>query len=143
MTATGLKHTTVHNSVRKRTLNHLIKLAKWLCYVVSSYMYGTLTTCFYHVTYALRVSFLNVKEVLTRNSCDIWSLMSDSHLPKNCFICFNESPLKMMKIIFISSWKLFSLSRYLNFCLGFSSYRRNGLIRKISLFSKFTTSQPS
>ena len=30
---------------------------------------------------------------------------------KNCFICFNESPLKMT-IFFISSEKLFSFSRY-------------------------------
>ena len=27
-------------------------------------------------------------------------LKLDSHLPKNCFICFNESPLKMKKIAF-------------------------------------------
>ena len=31
-------------------------------------------------------------------------LKLDSHIPKkNCFICFIESPLKMMKIFFISS----------------------------------------
>ena len=27
-------------------------------------------------------------------------LKSDSHLPKKCFFCFNESPLKMMKNTF-------------------------------------------
>ena len=28
-------------------------------------------------------------------------LKSDSHLPKNCVICFIESPLKMMKKYFL------------------------------------------
>ena len=36
---------------------------------------------------------------------------------KICLIYFNESPLKMMKKLFISSEKLFSLSRFLNVCL--------------------------
>ena len=35
------------------------------------------------------------------------------------FICFNESPLKIIEILFISSQKLFSFSRYVNFCLEF------------------------
>ena len=38
---------------------------------------------------------------------------------KICFICFNESPLKSLKMHFISSLKLFSFSRYLNFCPDF------------------------
>ena len=43
-------------------------------------------------------------------------LKPGSHFPpKICFICFIENPLKKMKIIFISSLKLFSFSRYLNF----------------------------
>ena len=43
-----------HNHlVHKWTLNHLAKLTKWLCCIVSSYLYGTvhLTLCYYHVTY--------------------------------------------------------------------------------------------
>ena len=45
-------------------------------------------------------------------------LKSDFHLPKKIsFICFNKSSLKMMKMLSISSWKIFSFSRYLNFCL--------------------------
>ena len=59
---------------RKRTPNHLGKLAKWLgCVTVH------LTGCSYHVTYAFQSkstlnSFLNVKELLARNIGDIWSL---------------------------------------------------------------------
>ena len=30
-------------------------------------------------------------------------LKSDSHLPKNCFICFNESLLRVMKNVFLKS----------------------------------------
>ena len=40
----------------KRTLNHLAKLAKWLSCFVSIDRYGTLTVCFDHVTYAVRVN---------------------------------------------------------------------------------------
>ena len=48
-------------------------------------------------------------------SC-MYSLKLGSHLLKNfCVICFIESPVKVMKMIFISSQKLFSFSRYLSF----------------------------
>ena len=56
---------------RKRTLNDLAKLAKWLICVLSTYLYSPLTVCFYHLTYVFRVnlhsSSLNVKEILIRN----------------------------------------------------------------------------
>ena len=47
----------------------------------------TLTVCYYHVTYAFQsestpYSCLNVKELLVQKRHDIWSLRSDSHLPK-------------------------------------------------------------
>ena len=35
-----------------------------------------------------------------------------------CFICFNKIPLKMMKMLFVSSKKLFPFSRYLNVSLA-------------------------
>ena len=53
-----------------------------------------------------------------------------------------ESPLKKMKMLFILPWKLFSSSRYLNFCFDFLVMWKNGLIKKIRLISKFMTSQP-
>ena len=60
-------------------------------------------------------------------------LKLDSHLLKKIiFICFNESPLIMMKNPFFSSYIV----------LTFWSCRRNGLIRKIRFISKFITSQP-
>ena len=58
-----------------------------------------------------------------------------------CVICFIESPLKMMKNAFFSYYKLFWISRYLSFYHDFGSCVKNGLIRKISLFSKSMTSQ--
>ena len=57
-------------------------------------------------------------------------LQSDSHLAKkNCFIYFNQSPLKIMKNAFY-------------FILKVWTCRRNSLIRKLNLISKFMTSQP-
>ena len=47
---------TPNHLVRKWTLNHLAKLtsSKWLCCVVSTYLYGCLTVCSCHVTYAFQ-----------------------------------------------------------------------------------------
>ena len=45
-------------------------------------------------------------------------------------------------MLFISPLKLFSFSRYLNFCLEFLVMYQRGLIRKITLISNFMTSQP-
>ena len=51
---------------------------------------------------------------------DLWltlckSLKSDSYLPKNCFICFNESPLKMMKNAFYLTLKALFFLQILKF----------------------------
>ena len=54
---------------------------------------------------------------------------------KISFYLLHERPLKMMKNAFYFILKAL-------FVLTFSSCRRNGLIRKISLISKFLTSQP-
>ena len=64
-----------HNDlVRKRTLNHLAKLAKWLSCVMSTVH---LTVCSYYVTYESTVcSYLNAKELFAQNRRDIWSLSS-------------------------------------------------------------------
>ena len=44
-------------------------------------------------------------------------------------------------MLFISPLKLFSLSKHLSFCLDFLDMYKNGLIIKIRLIPKFTTSQ--
>ena len=66
---------------------------------------------------------------------------------KGTFSCLRqflviESSLKLMKMPFISPQKLFSFSRYLKFCLDFLLMWKNGLIRKLRLFSKLMKSQP-
>ena len=43
---------------------------------------------------------------------------------------------------FISPQKLFSFSRYANFCLEFLVMYQNGITKKIRLISNFMTSQP-
>ena len=45
-------------------------------------------------------------------------------------------------MLFISLEKLFSFSRYLDFCIDFFVLQKNSLIIKIRLISKFITSQP-
>ena len=68
-------------------------------------------------------------------------LKSDSHLPKNfVFICFNESPLKIMKNAFHSILKalfVFKIIKFLSWL--FLSCRE---IRKLRLVSKYITPQP-
>ena len=55
---------------------------------------------------------------------------------KNCIIGLIESPLKMMRNAFY-----FILKALFVFVTTFWSYRKNDLIRKIRLTSKFMTSQ--
>ena len=43
------------------------------------------------------------------------NLKSDFHLPKKCFICFNESPLKMMKNAFYFVIKAFFVLKIFKF----------------------------
>ena len=68
-------------------------------------------------------------------------IKSNSHLPKR--ICLIESLLKMIKnafyFIFKSSFRSLDIEV---FVMTFWTCRKNGLIRKIRLTSKFITSQP-
>ena len=67
---------------------------------------------------------------------------SDSHLLKIIsFICFNESPSKMIKTVFSFMLKALFVLKII-FVLSFWLYRKNGLIRNIRVISKFMTSQP-
>ena len=70
------------------------------------------------------------------------SLKSDSQLPKKyCFICFNESLLKMMKNIFYIILKalfILKILKFLSWLLG--HLKKSCLIRKIRWISKFMTS---
>ena len=56
-----------------------LSVMKVICWWVLTYANYPLTVCFYHVTYAFHsestlYSCLDVKELLTWNRCDIWSL---------------------------------------------------------------------
>ena len=72
--------TPTHNPlIRKRTVNHLTKLVKWLSSNVSTHLYVHLTVYSYHVTYAFQSKstlyiFLNIKELLCSNMRYILSL---------------------------------------------------------------------
>ena len=75
----------------------------------------------------------------------IWKNNITAGLPpskKFCFIYYNERPLKMMKNAFYFILKaLFFLKIFKVFVLTFWSCRKNGLIRKKRLISKFMASQ--
>ena len=59
------------------------------------------------------------------------------------FICFNESPIKMMKNVFHFILKAFFRSQDIQFfVLTFWPFRKDGLIRKVRLISNFMTLQP-
>ena len=78
------KETQTHSQlIRKPALSHLAKIANWLSYVVSNYLYGAFDWMFCHVTYTFQSEsilciFLNVKELFPQNRCNIWSLI-DCH----------------------------------------------------------------
>ena len=56
-------------------------------------------------------------------------------------ICFNESPLQMMKHASYFVLKLFSFLRYLPFCLYLLVMQENDLIRTLRLICQYMTSQ--
>ena len=62
-------------------------------------------------------------------SCEIWNIFKVGFSPskKIFIICFNDSPSKMMENAF---YFILKAPRYLNFCLDFLGWRKNGLIRK-------------
>ena len=61
---------TQNHLVRKRTLNHLAQLAKWLSCAVSTSLYGAFDGAFESTLY----SCLNVKELLAGGRRHIWRL---------------------------------------------------------------------
>ena len=70
---------TQNHLTRKRTLNHLAKLAKWLSCVLSTYPYGAFDcmflSCHVHVSEWIHtLSCLNVKELLAWSRWEIWRL---------------------------------------------------------------------
>ena len=67
---------------------------------------------------------------------------SKKKFQKKNFICLIESPLNMIKNPFYLILKVRFVLKIFVFVTTFWSCRKNGLIRKIMLTSKFTTSQP-
>ena len=81
------KWTRTHNQlVHKRRLNYLTKLAKWLSCVMNTYLRGAFDCMFFschvcssHVKFQSEStlhSCLNVKELLARSRCEIWSFIA-------------------------------------------------------------------
>ena len=98
--------------------------------------------------FELTISYSAWKSLKRSFSSKIFALMSflksDSHLPKkNRFICFNDSPSKIMKNAFYFILKVLFVLKILTFSSWlFGHVEKNGLIKKMRLISKFMTSQP-
>ena len=61
---------------------------------------------------------------------------------KNCFICFNESPLKMMESAFYFIWTALLVLKIFKFLYWFFGLvKKLGMIRKAGLISKSMTPQ--
>ena len=60
---------------------------------------------------------------------------------RNCFICFNESPLKMVKNDFYFILKALFVLKIFKFLSCLFGHAKSSLIRNIKLISKFITSQ--
>ena len=91
--------------------------------------------------YFTRFSFV----MLHSESCNNYCLKSDSHLPKKLCYLLNWKPFKNDEKSFLFHLK--SFFRFQGICFAvfvatFWSCKKNGLIRKIRLTSKFMTSQP-
>ena len=101
--------------------------------------------------------YLLVKSQPKKQQSNVWNLFKvnnkdNSHsavfifkvglsLSKFFFICFNDSPSKMVTNAFYSILKAIFFLKI--FVLAFWALRKNGLIRKIRLVLKFRSSQPS
>ena len=101
-------------------------------------IYGVkLSFVFLYGFFVFRSKFKVMSKILT-----YVKVVGFSPSKKKLFVCFNDSPSKMMKNAFYLILKaLFILKRYLNFVLTFWASRNNGLIRKIRLISELMTSQ--
>ena len=103
-----------HNHLdRKRTLNHLTKLSKWLSCVVSIYLYVAfdcmLLSCHLRISEEFTLySCLNVKELLAQNRRSVWGL-SDSGGIRTCNDLDRKQTLNHLAILakwFSVSWIL-------------------------------------
>ena len=95
--------TRTHNhSVRKRTLNHLAKLAKWLSCVVSTYLYGAFDciflSCHVRILECIHTKWLNVR---LRNKW-LWDRVPLQSLISGMFCCLL---LFYFILFFLWKWK--------------------------------------
>ena len=83
-----------------------------------------------------------ISYIISTISIILTELKSDSHLPKKLCHLLDWKPFKNDKK-FLFHLKSFFLSQYIQvFVTTFWSSRKNSLVRKIRLTSKFMTSQP-
>ena len=106
---------TNNHLVRKRTLNHLANLAKWLSCVVNTFSTVHLIVCSYQFKYTFLsestlYSHHNVKELLFGSRRKIWRL-SDCNGFRTCNHCVRRQTLS--KLVKLAKWFWCVLSTYL------------------------------
>ena len=112
----GSNGTRTHNHlVRKRTLNHLAKLTKWLSWVASSYLYGVfdcmLLSCHVRVSaWIHNICSLDFKEHLSRNRRNIWSLSDCNRIWSHNHLVCKRTLTRLAKL---TNWLSWVVSTYL------------------------------
>ena len=114
---------------RRRQSETLLLFTGFLLKGTGSYLVWS--QCFPHVGTIYLISMTNwLNEVLYDGKAASKCLKSGSHLPKKYFICFNESPLKMMKNAFYFILKVFFVFKIFKFLSWLFSYIENIAWRK-------------
>ena len=107
---------TRNHLVRKQTLNHLAKLAKWFSCVVSIYLYGAFDymflSCHIYISEWTLYSCLKVKELLAWSRCKICSLSECNWTRTHNHLVRKGTLNHLAKLV---KWLSFAVSFYLCF----------------------------
>ena len=106
---------------RRRQSETLLLFTGFLLKGTGSYLVWS--QCFPHVGTIYLICMTNwLNGVLHDSKAACKYLKSGSHLPKKCFICLNESPLKVMKNDFYFILKVFFVFKIFKFSSWLFSY---------------------
>ena len=119
-----------HNHlVPKRTPNHLDELAKWLSWVVSTYLYGAFDCIF--LSCHVRVwewlplySCLNVKELLARKRRHIWRLSDCNGIRTHNHLVRKRTSNHLAKLSKWLNWVVSTYMQYAFDCMFLSCHVR-------------------
>ena len=85
--------------VCKRTLNRLVKLAKWLSCAVSNYLHGAFYVTLTFQSESILFSCLNANEFLAQNRRDIWNLSDSNEIRTHNHLVCKQALNKLAKLV--------------------------------------------